>query len=147
MGPVIARQSPTMAAKLGHPCYMWSINNRHHQKKEPTGKSLAAGPWAWQAQHVGTLERWRDTSAFVFAHRAILPVYKPTWRGAGHLGAGKEVMSFAYRRAFSLREMNTAITKQTDLNTKAFTKEKGRECHEEANLLVTVLGLRAAAGG
>ena len=38
--------------------------------KRPTGKSLAAGPWAWQARHVCTIEWWRDTSAFVFEHRA-----------------------------------------------------------------------------
>ena len=75
--------------------------------KRPTGKSLAAGPWAWQARHVCTIEWWRDTSAFVFEHRAIFAAYKPTRRIAGHLGAGKEVVSFACWSAFSLRGMNT----------------------------------------
>src|SRR5439155_17621810 len=36
-------------------------------KERARGKRLAAGPWAWQARHVSTLERWWDTSAFVFS--------------------------------------------------------------------------------
>src|SRR5439155_11337133 len=46
-------------------------------KKEPTGKSLAAGPWAWQARHAYTVAGWRDTSAFVLSIGQSCPFTSP----------------------------------------------------------------------
>src|SRR5437899_2897430 len=68
-----------------------------------------------------------------FEHRAIFAVYKPTGGIVGHLGVGKEVMSFACRRAFSLQGMNTESACSRSANGPGLQERRPLSVLEEEN--------------